>query len=382
MVSRNRPFRSHTLAPDGCWLLRCLPNLVCSPHRVNVNADEFPHWGNGRTGKKGERLNGQANSAQLGHTGERTEMFKKIYFEISGRCNGKCPWCQTGIRNLRQSPNRGGFIGPDRFARAVGYMLDEGIIGKDTLIILHNWGEPFLNPSIQDIVHFLHEANLTFGLSTNASKFVEFQGSDLMERLRLFRFSMPGFSQSSYDRIHGFNFEMIKSNIAHILTNLRECGFRGEAQLAYHIYKFNQDELEPACQFASEHGINLLAYYAYLADFDVCMDYLSSKMPREQQEKASRELVLSYVEDLVAQMPQNYQCPQHTMLVLDEECNLLPCCIVGTDVGKYGLGNLFDLSLDEIRSLKTDQPFCKGCLSTGQCYVVHNPRVVKRTHNS
>ncbi len=112
------------------------------------------------------------------------------------------------------------------------------------------------------------------------------------------------------------------------------------------------------------------------------MNYLSSKMPREQLERASRELVLSYVKDLIAQMPHDYKCPQHSMSTLDEECNLLPCCIVGTDVGKYGLGNLFDLSPEEIRSLKTYQPFCKGCLSTGACYLVHNPKVVKRTHNS
>jgi len=112
------------------------------------------------------------------------------------------------------------------------------------------------------------------------------------------------------------------------------------------------------------------------------MNYLSSKMPREQQEKASRELVLSYVKDLTAQMPRDHKCPQHSMLTLDEECNLLPCCIVGTYVRKYGLGNLFDLSLKEISSLKTYQPFCKGCLSTGACYLFHNPQMVKRTHNS
>jgi len=309
-------------------------------------------------------------------------MFKQIYFEISGKCNGRCPWCHTGIRNLRQSPSRGSFIGPDKFARAIEYMLEEGIIGNNTLIVLLNWGEPFLNPSIKDIVHFLHEAHLSFRLSTNASTVVEFEGSDLMGGLELLRFSMPGFSQLSYDRIHGFNFEMIKSNITRILTNLRECGFRGEAQLAYHIYQFNQDELEPACQFASQHRINLLAYYAFLADFDVCMNYLSSKMPRELLERASRELVLSHVKDLVAQMPQDYQCPENSMLTLNEECDLLPCCFVGTDVRKYGLGNLFGLSLEEIRSLKTHQPFCKDCLSTGACYLVHNPIVVKRTHNS
>ena len=181
---------------------------------------------------------------------------------------------------------------------------------------------------------------------------------------------------------HGFDFETIKSNITCILTNLRECGFRGEAQLAYHIYQFNQDELEPACQFASQHCINLLAYYAILADFDLCISYLSSKMPHEQLERASRELVLSHIKDLIAQMPRDYKCRQHNMLVLDEQCNVLPCCFVDNDVRKYGLGNLFDLSLEEITTRKTHQPFCKVCLSTGLCYLVQTPQMVKRTHNN
>ncbi|MCD6326612.1 hypothetical protein J7M28_03525 [bacterium] len=313
--------------------------------------------------------------------GEHIEMFKKIYLEISGICNGKCPWCYTGIRNRRKSSSSGGFIRPGDFARAIEYMLKRGIIGQDTLIILHNWGEPFLNPSIKDIVRFLHESHLSFGLSTNASRLVEFEGSDLMDGLKLFRFSMPGFSQSSYDKIHGFDFDAIKGNIPRIISNLRECGFHGEAQIAYHIYQFNRDELEPACEFASELGINLLAYYAYLADFDDCINYLSGNMPRAEQERASMELVLSHVKELVAQMPPDYHCPQHDILVLDENYNLLPCCIVGTDVEKYGLGNLFDLSLDEIRKLKTYQPYCKSCLSSGACYLVHNPIVVKRTDN-
>ncbi|GBF34170.1 hypothetical protein DCCM_3282 [Desulfocucumis palustris] len=45
--------------------------------------------------------------------------------------------------------------------------------------------------------------------------------------MRFIIFSMPGFSQESYDKIHGFNFEKIKDNIIKMSRNFRENGFTG-----------------------------------------------------------------------------------------------------------------------------------------------------------
>ena len=74
--------------------------------------------------------------------------------------------------------------------------------------------------------------------------------------------SMPGFSQASQDRIHGFSFERVKSNI----LRLREMFHNIPFDMSYHIYQFNLDEIEAARQFCIQNGIRFAPNYAVLFD--------------------------------------------------------------------------------------------------------------------
>jgi len=47
---------------------------------------------------------------------------------------------------------------------------------------------------------------------------------------------MNGFSQSSYDKIHGFDFELIKKNIIEIIKTFRNAGYLGVATILYTTY--------------------------------------------------------------------------------------------------------------------------------------------------
>ncbi|HUT03292.1 MAG TPA: hypothetical protein VM163_05315 [bacterium] len=298
-------------------------------------------------------------------------MFDLVYFDISGKCNARCPWCQTGVLNLNKKPLKGGHIDVKTFARAIEYMLKMGIIGQSTLVDLYNWGEPFLNPQFKEIIHFMSTTNVQFGLSTNCSILITFDRPDLLVNLKRVLFSMCGFSQASYDRIHGFNFETVKRNIVTMVDNFRQCGFHQEASIPFHLYQFNLDEMRPAHEFGLKHEIGLYPYYALFNGFDMTMDYLCGSMPYKQLKKVSEELVLFYVQDLIAKMPEAYRCPQYDILTLDEHCNVLTCCFVEKYVEKFVLGSIFDLTLEEINASRM-QPVCKKCISTGASYWVHN----------
>lgn len=60
---------------------------------------------------------------------------------------------------------------------------------------------------------------------------------------------MPGFSQESYDKIHGFNFEKIKENIKKYANDMELAGVKDKMWVAYHMYQFNLDEIYDAYVF-------------------------------------------------------------------------------------------------------------------------------------
>jgi MoaA/NifB/PqqE/SkfB family radical SAM enzyme len=284
-----------------------------------------------------------------------------------------CPWCYTGQRN-RNSNNQRGFISSINFKKAIIYMVDNNIMNKSSIINLYNLGEPFLNPYLKEIINILNDYDIKYTLSTNASKVAIFSEKNVLRNLDCITFSMSGFSQSSYDKIHGFNFERIKKNIVDILNNFRACGFKGIAQISYHVYQFNLMEVEDAYKFACQNKLGMCPVYAFLNGQNMFAKYFKSELTYEEMKKASQELVLYYIDDKLKERPENYKCPQFDMLTLDENCNVLTCCGVGQESSDYSIGNLFELSLNEIKKLKLTRGICRECNETGLNYISHNPQ--------
>ncbi len=155
-------------------------------------------------------------------------MYTSVYFEISGVCNGDCPYCLTGkkcvIGQNQKDIKARGFVNPHKFAETIDHLVTEkAISAKETIIHLYNWGEPFLHPHINQVLQVLYDRHFHYVISTNASIPKPIQ-PHLLQNLDLVILSLSGFSQKSYNRIHGFNFEEIKSNIIAMVTSWREVG--------------------------------------------------------------------------------------------------------------------------------------------------------------
>ena len=303
-------------------------------------------------------------------------MFRRVWFNICGGCNAQCAWCQTGHRNRQRRPAHEGFVAPGDFARAVEYMMEQGMIGPDSPIELYNFSEPFLHPQFNEIIAWLHRAGLKFGLSTNASHVKTFR-EPILQNLQYLSFSMPGFSQASYDRIHRLDFDAVKANIVTIAKNFRDHGLCGPCFINYHVYQFNQDEIDPACKFAMDHELGLQAFYAIIDDLNMYLDYLESKMPYEQLKRASQELFLYHVESLRSRQPAGFECRNREELVLNERCQVLLCCSGGMNDNSGVLGDLFQMSYDAIREAKSRQEICQRCVSAGCAYLMCNSPVLE-----
>lgn len=224
--------------------------------------------------------------------------YKQMFFEISGVCNAKCPFCSTGSGSTKP----GGFIDPDRFERTIDRLLALELISRKTTIHLFNWGEPFLNPNWKGLLRFLNHYDISYVISSNGSTYNEFS-PDLHLKMAALNFSMPGFSQESYDKIHGFNFEVIKKNISKYANDLRQTGYKGTMTILFHIYQFNLEEIAEGMDFARSLGIYFHPYYAYLANYQMIKDYLLGTIEKEKLRSLAENLFCSEIQKRTLESP-------------------------------------------------------------------------------
>ena len=300
--------------------------------------------------------------------------YYQVNFEIVGSCNAKCKWCVTGVRN-RKGGSPFYYIKPSDFEKALIHLFENGFITSSSNIDIFNYGEPFLHPQINEIIGILERNKIKYGISTNASIVPQGLSSTTYENLQGLIFSMPGYSQKSYMRMHGFNFGKVKENILQILHTLRDRGFNGTAQISYHIYQYNLQELRYAESFAYENRMQFLPNVAYFCDLDMYYDYLANLMEPALMKDAQSELFLYYVENgRRNSRPTDYECPQLSdILVIDEQLNVLTCCGVDRYMRDATLGYLMNLTFLETALLKRSAPYCKKCMSAGIDYLIHHP---------
>jgi MoaA/NifB/PqqE/SkfB family radical SAM enzyme len=286
--------------------------------------------------------------------------------DISGSCNGMCPYCSTGRLNRRQgSPVPGRHMTLHEFTSLLDDLTRRKILEPCSIIDLYNWHEPLMSPHFVAIAQYLSRSDFEYTVSTNASLARAFHEADDLRGLTALIFSMPGFSQDSYDRVHGLSFPSVLDNIKSMLSNFRMHGFKGEAKIAFHVYQFNIGEIKPAKAFAETLDLGFYPFFAIPAELDTCIDYNLGRLPASMLDAFSRDLMLFYIKDLLRQRPADYVCNQSRFLAVDEfGMLLLGCCADSHSryaAETYVLGDIRKMSLDEIKLSKERAKSSETC---------------------
>ncbi len=294
-------------------------------------------------------------------------MYKTVYFDISGVCNGDCPYCVTGkkcvIGRNEEDIKARKFVDVSEFEKTIDHLLAEKAISvSESILNLYNWGEPFLHPNFNDILQVLTDRNLKYSLSTNCSILKEIP-AHLLVNLVSITFSMSGFSQKSYDKIHGFDFETVKRNIITMVIVWRKLGYTGNFLIQMHVYQFNIFEINLMSAFANELKISLSVVYAFLNGYRLLQSYRDGTMTYDQMKKTKSELVTYFYDDIEPAIDES--CSQFKFLTINEHCELLPCCGVERGLPLYSFGAVRDMNLEEIICAKRDAEYCKVCLASG-----------------
>ena len=294
--------------------------------------------------------------------------FATVYFDIVGTCNARCPYCQTGAERRKTGPA----IPVVTFAAAVDALLRARAVGPGSVIGLYNWGEPFLHPDLRGIVEELNRRNLRYSLSTNASR-IPAVDRGFVRNLDHVIFSMCGFSQAAYDRIHGLEFRAVRDNIVRFTRACRKEGFRGDFLIAFHGYRFNLGELRVCESFASRHGILFRPYPAILNHWEELSDYIAGTLPKERVHRIEGDLLgMEAVRETMRRAPVGYRCQQLDYLVITEEAEVLGCCQLPKGNPEYSCGNLLRDGFEDIMARKERLPICEGCLRSGLAWYINH----------
>lgn len=291
--------------------------------------------------------------------------YDSVAVEIVGKCNAKCKYCPA-CKIHEHGLEDGDFITPKRYEEILKKLIEYRFFGKNTAFHIYRLGEPCLHPQLNEILKITAKYDRRTVISTNASKLpdVDAEGLEGVSRVLL---SMPGFSQESYDKIHGFRFETIKKNIVELKRRFDELSNgRIPFDLSFHIYQFNQNELTEAAEFCKKNGIRFAPNYAVLMDKNKCMQYVTGKMSYEELKDISKELFLGVLDHQIEVSPRNYCDFQERYLSLTQTGEVMICTAYTNDWNdRISCGNLLTDPIDAIIERKYSHERCKSCIAAG-----------------
>lgn len=301
---------------------------------------------------------------------ESLAQFQKIYpegfhvvsLEATGFCNAKCKYCPAGNDLSR----KGAFMSLETYEQILIKLLKYRFLTAKTAYHMFGLGEPMLHPDLGAFLELTSQYGLTAILSTNASIVPKDLSDTALRTVNRMFVSLPGFSQASQDRIHGFPFETIKRNIIRLKEMFPDIPF----DMAYHIYQFNLDEIEPARQFCYKNGIRFVPNYAQLFDRRKCLDYVHNRIPYTELKQMSQELMLQVLEREIQNAPRDYcvYIPEHLFISVDGD--VVVCTSFTKPYGEDILcGNILRDSPDEILRKKYNNSFCAECIEAGLTFV-------------
>ncbi|HJB57404.1 MAG TPA: hypothetical protein H9714_07625 [Candidatus Flavonifractor intestinipullorum] len=254
-------------------------------------------------------------------------MYPEIYMDILNKCNARCKYCLTGQANRTGYSNRFPtyYMDVPTFGRLADHMLECGIMEPHALFHLYNWYEPTLNPHLAGILNDMRERELRVDLSTNAGRCMDFTGLGDCGHVESLLFSMPGFSQASYDRIHGFRLETVLENIRTTMAEFRRRGFHGDAYINFHLYQFNLGEIYDAKAFADSVGLRFHSIFAYFNGSGEFEPYLRGTLSAEAMKDATREIFFGHLYELEAHAEEYLErFAEPESITLSEFCNVIP----------------------------------------------------------
>ncbi|MDD5020522.1 MAG: radical SAM protein [Endomicrobiaceae bacterium] len=254
-------------------------------------------------------------------------VFGKPYFlalDTTNLCNLECVWCPTGqkrnTRTLATMAKEKVFEIFDKF----GPYLKE--------ILLFNWGEPFLNKDIIEIMSYAKKKySLYLVISSNMNVRLSYEDACKIVDSGLDKFiaSIDGVTQKSYEIYRKKGSISLALDNLKILTKAKRDKKSKTPEIVwqYLVFKHNEHEIEDAKKLADEIGVDRLEFSKpwcptdWASTIEQYSNYTANKSDKEYKQK------------------EDYCNWLWNSIVINSNGSVSPCCSVEDE--KEDFGNIF-----------------------------------------
>ena len=281
--------------------------------------------------------------------------FKKVYIEITNRCNLKCSFCPQGTRT------------PKTMSLAEFKHILEQIKPYSDYIYLHVKGEPLSHLEIANFLDIAEEKDININITTNGT---------LIERVRKKIIEKKSLRQINFS-LHSFDGDIDKIDegdyLKKILDFTKESLLIGKTYISLRLWNFHDDNKNKVQMEGNRKIIKLLEKY-----FD--LDYkIEDKLIPGRGLKIKNKLYLNT--DLEFKWPELSDTYENedgfcyglrTQIGILVDGTVIPCCLDGE--GVIELGNIYEESFkgivegkramaiyDGFSNKKAVEDLCKKC---------------------
>ncbi len=178
---------------------------------------------------------------------------KKFMIESTSLCNLKCPLCPV----------------PAHLHRNVGHMelhtfqeVIDSIAGYAKKIDLWNFGEPFLNPHIFEMIKYATDRGIKVRVSTNSTFLSEKEVEQIFwSNLTSIIVCLDGASKETHERYRiGSQFEQVVEGINRLAQSKRKLGRKLPfIRLQFLVFSYNEHEIDDIIEMAEKMQVDQLA---------------------------------------------------------------------------------------------------------------------------
>lgn len=263
----------------------------------------------------------------------------QVNIEVSSICNLRCPVCPTGAGSLKRTK-------PLMSYEDLKKIIDEikWFTGK---VYLHNYGEPFLNKDLLEMITYAKDAGLYVKLSTNGEFFHsrEYARTFVKSGVDYLFVSVDGKDQETHEKYRiGSDFGKVIEGFKFLTDAKKELKSSTPIiELQFLRTKNNDHQRDQMKEFAEQLGANVYAeriFGACSGDKTLAEQYISDD-PESTLLRVKEGGTIDYAGEFI-----NYCHWVTAFMVINSDGTVSPC--IEDPFVEHNMGNIHEQSIKDI----------------------------------